>query len=187
MKRETSLLKVLVYLIIGLYLLQGCKKDQPATLPEVLDVASQWVVDNNGVVVSALTDGQWSRKALSNRELALFNNLDTVSLAGTTTAQAILDTTTNLHPFFPNPFQVAHQLTFAFNPGIMGDVILKAVVVDSTYAIKYQTWRRISTQSTMSSLQVTPSLSTGKYRFYFTLSTQAAPHFYTSWGNIEKQ
>jgi hypothetical protein len=39
--------------------------------------------------------------------------------------------------------------------------------------------------SASNTILIAPNLPAGKYRLYYTLSSQANPHLYTSWGNIQ--
>jgi hypothetical protein len=165
--------------IIGL---SSCDKEEKTA--GKIDVSTQWNIDPIGVIISAPDTGQWNRKIFTDTELSLFTSLDTVNLAGSTTPVMVRDT---LNYAFPNPFSNYHILTFKFNDNFSGEVVIKYVIVDSRLNAVDKKVGRVNSNSGYGAVSMAPDLSPGQYRLYYTLSSQANPHFYQSWGNIEKQ
>jgi hypothetical protein len=172
--------------IIALLIFSSCnEKDDPVVTTNI-DVSSQWTVSTNGVATNQLFDGQWQTKTFTPQELSLFNSLDTANLNGTTTPQSVVDTPPGYSSTFPNPFMTTHALALRFNTGFAGQIVIKTVVVDSTMTPYFKTATRLNVQNAFTALAFNPTIPVGRFRFYYTLSSQANPHFFKSWGNIQK-
>ena len=178
--------KFLYSSIIALLILSSCnEKEEPAVTTNI-DVSKQWTVDNLGVAITPLFDGQWQTKTFTSQELSLFNSLDTANLNGTTTPQSVVDTPPGYSSTFPNPFMTTNLLALRFNTGFTGQIVIKAVVVDSTMTPYFKAATRLNVQNASTALAFNPTIPVGRFRFYYTLSSQANPHFFKSWGNIQK-
>ena len=169
-----------------------CKKNK---LSQQISLSDQYIVDGLGNLVSGnLSDGQWKNKAFTQAELALFSSLDTADLTGTTKPDSI-----NQRYFtsiYPNPSLAQGSFMFSthFNGGYSGKVIMKYVIVDSTMNVLYKGSTRIQAQSypppsisTGTSIAFMPNTGAGRFRFYFTYSALSNPHFFRSWGNIQRR
>lgn len=175
----TRLLNFLLLVI----LLASCNKiDEPSGL--LIDVSQQWSFDEQGYPLVGLLDGQWQTKAFNKAEMALFNSLDTVKLENTSTPASVSDNPPGRNACFPNPFKDAHALYVGFNSDFSSDVVVKAVIVDSTMTAKSKLVSRLKGQN---GTLFKPNIPAGKYRLYYTLSSEANPHFYKTWGNIHKK
>jgi len=172
--------------IIALLILSSCNEKENPVLPTTIDVSKQWSIDIFGVAITPLLDGQWQTKTFTSQELSLFNSLDTTNLNGTTTPQSVIDTPPGYNPTFPNPFMTVNTLALRFSNGFSGQIVLKAVVVDSTIKSYFKVATRLTVQNGSTALQFNPTIPIGRFRFYYTLSSQANPHFFKSWGNIQK-
>jgi hypothetical protein len=162
---------------------------------EDIDVSQQWTVDYNGNLVNGPNDGQWSPKEFSSPELNLFSSLDTASLEGTVKPDSVFTSTAIKNCIFPNPFRTSASFVFNFSSGFNGLLEFKFVIVDDhlkiidkgAFKIQATSYPNIpENPSTSGLVTLTPNLSSGKYRIYFTLSSSASQHFYKTWGNIEK-
>jgi hypothetical protein len=159
----------------------ACEKEEKQN--NTIDVSAQWNIDPFGVVISAPGPDQWNKKILSSSELALFSSMDTTGLFGTSAPTAMRDTVN--YPF-PNPFSSTHSLAFKFNNNYSGELILKYVIVDSALNVVEKKVARLTSMSGSAAVAIAPVVAAGKYRLYYTLSSQAAPNFYQSWGNIKR-
>jgi hypothetical protein len=173
------------FLLIGILLL-SCNKDQ-----NNIDVSQQWYVDYNGNLISGPVDGQWGPKVFSTQEQNLFTGLDTASLAGTTTPDSVLSSST----IIPNPFKTEAMFVFTFSSGYNGLLEFKYVIVDDHLNVMDKGAIRVQgtsypniplNPSTSGAVSFTPNIPAGKFRIYYSLSTASNPSFYTSWGNIQK-
>jgi hypothetical protein len=164
-------------------LLSACKYiNEPKT--NNLDLSQQWAIDNYGYATKPLNDGQWQKKIFTDKELGLFTSLDTTSLHYTAAPITVKEIPSRYNATYPNPFISFNNLSFKFNNGYTGQVVLKVVIVDNTMKTQYIGTSRLSDQNT--SIQFKPIIPKGNYRFYYTLSAEGNPHFYKSWGNILK-
>jgi hypothetical protein len=170
-----------IWTLFLLIAISSCEKEEKAN--KEIDVSTQWRIDPFGVVISAPRDGQWTNKLFTPSELSLFNSLDTINLTGTTKPITVRDTSN--YPF-PNPFVNNHTLVFKFNDTFSGEVVLKYVVVDNKLKVLDKKVARLKASSGYIALIISPNLPKGQYRLYYTLSSQANPHFYQTWGNIQK-
>ncbi|MEO7043669.1 MAG: hypothetical protein ABI091_00075, partial [Ferruginibacter sp.] len=126
--------------------------------------------------------------------LNLFTSLDTANLAGTTTPAAVLETySPRRNSIIPNPFSTSFQIFFEFNTGFSGQFVFKYVIVDSLMNSldKRAITMRASVfgpgnVSTSNTISILPNVPAGRFRLYYTLSSQANQHFYKSWGNIQR-
>ena len=177
--------------IVGSVLATACNKSSNNSI----DVSKQWKVDNSGLLISGLTDGQWENKTFSTQELSLFNPLDTVSLTGTATPDSVLQEKPLSHNYaFPNPFNQTTQLFLSFSPGFSGQVVLKYVIVNGDFTIVDKSAIRIqatvcscpSFSSSSGVIDLMPNVPSGLYRLYYTLSSQGNNNFYKTWGNIQE-
>ncbi len=172
--------------IIALLVISSCnEKDEPVVTPTI-DLSKQWTVDNIGVASNPLFDGQWQTKTFTPQELSLFNSLDTANLNGTTTPQSVVDTPPGYNSTFPNPFITTHLLGLRFNTGFTGQIVIKTVIVDSNMTPYFKAAIRLNVQNASTILAFNPTIPAGRFRFYYSLSSQANPHFFKSWGNIQK-
>lgn len=173
--------------IIALLIFSACnEKDDSAAVVTTIDVSKQWTIDPLGVAINSLSDGQWQTKTFTSQELNLFNSLDTANLNGTTIPGSVVDTPPGYNSTFPNPFTTFNALGLRFNNGFSGQIVLKAVIVDSTFTSYFKISTKLNVQNTSTILQFNPTIPPGRFRFYYTLSSQASPHFFKSWGNIQK-
>lgn len=178
--------KFLYSSIIAVFILCSCnEKEEPFLTPNI-DVSKQWILDNIGVVISSPFDGQWQTKTFTSQELDLFNSLDTTNLNGTTSPLSVVETSPGYNSIFPNPFMGEHALALRFNTGFSGQIVIKAVVVDSTMTPYSKVSARLNVENASTILAFAPTIPVGRFRLYYTLSSQANPHFYKSWGNIQK-
>ncbi|WP_266362627.1 hypothetical protein [Tellurirhabdus rosea] len=161
-------------------LLSSCSR--PEQEPTI-DVSSIWETDWFGLPLNGRWDSQWENKSLSSGEMKLFASLDTAGLSGTT---APLRMEMTDRQAFPNPFLHYFELPFGFNQEFSGKVVLKYVIVDHHLTPLQQGVVRLSAASGRAMVAIAPGVPAGDYRLYFSLSSQANPHFYKSWGNIRK-
>jgi len=164
----------------------GCKKSEGSLNPTpVTDVNQQWLIDLLGNVISVQGTEQWQRhQNFSPQELSLFKSLDTSNLSGTTTPDSVIQIPGNSNYAFPNPFTNGHLLHFEFTNGYSGDYVLKYVVVDTLlHAIDKKVSRIYSGAN---NIAIIPNIPVGRFRLYYTLSSQVSPHFFKCWGNIQK-
>lgn len=179
--------------ITSLFLCYSCSKkdDSSATIysssnEEKIDVSAQWLVDANGVIINSLNDGQWIDGTFSLEEMELFISLDTINLSGTSTPTEVLDSPSGFITTYPLPFESVNNLTLLFNSEYTGSVVFKAVIVDNKMKAKSKLAAKLNTQNAQASIALMPNIPDGKYRLYYTLSSETNPHFFKSWGNIHK-
>jgi hypothetical protein len=161
-----------------------------------VDVSQQWKTDDAGALLSGLSDGQWANKNFTAQELSLFNSLDTIDLTGTTTPDSVFEEKPLSHNYiFPNPFHLAAKLYLNFPSQFSGQLVVKYVIVNSNFNVVYKAAVRLQatvcpacTNSFSSNgfIDLTPIIPSGQFRIYYTLSSQASPDFYKTWGNIQK-
>ena len=172
----------------------SCNKSNDATNNASIDVSAQWQIDALGNLILGLPDGQWQSKTFSTAELNLFTSLDTANLNGTATPTAVLENNNLRHnSIYPNPFTSTFYIQFGFTPGYSGQFVFKSVIVDSLMnPVDKKVVRMQATVfgpgnvSNSNAVGFASSLTVGRYRLYYTLSSQANPHFYKSWGNIQR-
>lgn len=174
--------------IVLLIILSACNKNEDTAIAanNNIDVSKQWFFDPTGFPLNTLPDDQWQTKTFTPQELSLFTSLDTTNLNGTSTPQSVINTPPGRIAPFPNPFNTVHAMVIQFNTGFTGQVVLKAVIVDSTMTPYFKVARRLNVQNAITAMQFSPPIPIGMFRFYYTLSSSASPHFYKSWGNIQK-
>ena len=157
-----------------------------------IDVSKQWTIDNVGQISGTPIDDQWHSKSFTPKEMSLFNSLDTVDLSGTTKPDNVFEPSGNY--FFPNPFDYS-QLSppFHFNNNFSGDVVFKVIYTDNLLkplfkaSIKLHATTIPSTGASYSgTVAFLPTFPVGMFRVYYTLSAIDNPHFYKSWGNVQK-
>ncbi len=155
-----------------------------------IDVSQQWKLDALGNLIGGTVDDQWHLKIFNAQEISLFNSLDTADLTGTVKPDAVIEGT-GIYTF-PNPFSNAHILSIPFSTGYAGDVVLKVVYVDSRMNPVFKSAVRLHATPypppnySRINVAIGPSIPIGRFRLYYTLSAENNPHFYESWGNIEK-
>src|SRR5665213_977575 len=183
--------KLIKLFIIWSILATGCNKGSNNSI----DVSEQWKVDNYGLLISGLDDGQWEDKTFSTQELSLFNSLDTVNLSGTTMPDSVLQEKPLSHNYsFPNPFNQTTQLFLSFSSGFSGQLVLKYVIVNADFTVVDKSAIRIqatvcscpSLSSSSGIIDLMPNTPSGRFRLYYTLSSQGNNHFYKTWGNIQE-
>jgi opacity protein-like surface antigen len=181
------------------FLFSSCKKNNaesdpvPATQP--IDVSAQWYVDASGTPMVVLSDGQWQRKNFTTAEQNLFNSMDTATFAGTSKPDSVYESPSTYNCIYPNPFSVNNSfaMNLRFTPGYVGGYIMKIVITDNLMnplfkkSVRFQAVASGSPAApTHTSFMIMPGITaTGKYRMYFTLSSQSNPHFYKCWGNVQ--
>ena len=180
--------KLICPAIFLLIILSSCNKmeDPAIAANNNIDVSKQWFFDPNGNPLNSVIDGQWQTKTFTVQEMSLFNSLDTTNLIGTSTPQTVIDTPAGSTATYPNPFITVNAMVFRFNTGFTGQIVFKVVVVDSTMTPYFKVATRLNVQNAFTALQFNPTVPIGRFRFYYTLSSSASPHFYKSWGNIQK-
>ena len=182
--------KINAYFILILIIISSCGKDNDNQTTSI-DVSKQWIIDPLGNIVSSPGDGQWQRKTFTTQELSLFNSLDTANLSGTTTPDSLFESLAFYT--YPNPFLTTNLLFLRFANGFSGQIVFKCVLVDSLMTPLYKAAARLNIiASTIppffsaGSIMFNPTVPIGRFRFYYTLSSQSNPHFYKCWGNIQK-
>lgn len=154
----------------------SCSKDETTSI----DVSSIVTTDSNGVPQGKIgnTDNQWKSQTFTANEMALFTDLDTVNLSKTEMPISV-----EQFPAYPNPFSNFATVRATPKAPFSGSVVIKYVIVNS----KLQPVAKKSQRAASSfDFIVGNDISSGKYRIYFTLSSLGNPHFYKSWGNIQK-
>jgi len=184
-------IKLLKFFIVLSVFATACKKDSNHSI----DVSKQWKVDNLGLLISGLSDGQWENKTFSAQELNLFKSLDTVDLTGTTMPDSVLEEKPVSHNYaFPNPFKQTTNLSFGFSPRFSGQLVLKYVIVNGDFTVVKKSAIRIqatvcscpSFSSSSGIIDLLTNIPRGQFRLYYTLSSKGNDHFYRTWGNIEE-
>lgn len=189
--------KSLFFFLIVLLFVSCDKGNNNTDQSAIIDVTKQWQVDAQGSLILGLSDGQWKNKIFTTEEQNLFASLDTTNLSGTTKPDSVFESTPVSNNFtIPNPFASFNQLQLNFSNGYDGQVVLKFVVVDSLLKSIDKGSKKIQASvcsscplhpSTSNLITIMPNMPTGKFRFYYTLSTASSKNFYTTWGNIEKK
>ncbi len=178
--------KLICWLTCVVTVISSCNEKDTTDPVTTIDVSKQWKFDNSGNVILALGDGQWQSKTFSTQELNLFSSLDTANLSGTTAPGSVLENPPFYNATFPNPFTSLHILPFKFNSGYSGQIVLKYVVADSTMTALFKAATKLNVSNASTNILFNPAISVGRFRLYYTLSSQSNPHFYKSWGNIQK-
>ncbi len=162
--------------VANLILLLSCSKAETSAI----DVSSIITTDSNGVPQGKIgnTDDQWKSQTFTTSEMALFTDLDTVNLTKTEMPISV-----EQFPAYPNPFSYFATVRATPKAPFSSSVVIKYVIVNS----KFQPVVKKSQHATTSfDFIVGNDISPGNYRIYFTLSSLGNPHFYKSWGNIQK-
>ncbi len=181
-------IKILGYLFFVVIIISSCNKNNDSeNISTTIDVTKQWFFDPSGIPILTLGDGQWQMKPFSPAELALFSSLDTTNLSTTSMPTAVLETAPNFNSIYPNPFNPVYAFSLRFANSFSGQVVLKSVIVDSMLAPQFKNASRLNVSNGTCNIQIMPNISIGRYRLYYTLSSQSNPHFYKSWGNIQKK
>jgi hypothetical protein len=172
---------IIISLFLG-FIFASCKKSDSTGEPNLkIDVSIQWKLNQQGGIDFSPVDGQWVNKSFIAKEMELFKSLDTTNLRGTRLANL-----TDSPIPFPNPFSSTQSFSFLFSDNFSGDIVLKYIIVNEDLFPLVKNAVRITSNSGRSDLLINPSIPIGKYRIYFTLSSESNPHFYKTWGNIEK-
>jgi len=170
-------------LFFSLIFIVGCnKKNSIKNAATTIDVSKQWFYDPIGLLISSPGDDQWQMKTFTTEEMNLFTSLDTASFNGTATPTSSVNNTV----LYPNPFTTVYAFSIKFSNTYSGPLILKSVIVDSNLVPYFKNATRITFLNGSSTIQVNPPLSVGKYRLYYTLSSQSNSNFFKSWGNIQR-
>ena len=182
------MIKIICYIISASAFLSSCAKNTETNISaaNTIDVSKQWKIDPNGIVLLSLGDGQWQTKMYTTQELSLFSNLDTADLNGTTTPTSVLETPPNFNSTAPNPFSSVIILPLRFGGAFSGRIVFKCVITDSTMTPYFKASSLLNVSNSTTALALNPPLPIGRFRLYFTLSSVTDPHFYKSWGNIQK-
>ena len=170
--------RFLPILIVGIFLI-ACKKTSSSN--NSIDVSAQWHFDISGNILSGYPDSQWRSVTFTAKELALFQSLDTVDLAGTTTPASISVA------FYPNPFYTQFRSAVVYPHQYTGTCIIKYVIVDNLMTPIFKSFLVTNAASPGISLfAILPLIPVGQYRLYYTASAQGNENFYEGWGNIQK-
>ena len=176
----------------------SCKKNNTDSTPapqaqQPIDVSAQWYVDASGTPQAVLADGQWQRKNFTTAEQGLFSSMDTASLAGTAKPDSVYESPPVYNCIYPNPFLANNSfaMNLRFTPGYLSEYVIKIVITDNLLnpLLKKSARLQASTAGspaapTRTGFAIMPGIAAaGKYRMYFTLSSQSNPHFYKCWGN----
>jgi len=185
----------LLYFIFIIIFFGSCGKSDKNVQPTPIDVSAQWVVDPSGLPISGPLDGQWQAKVFTAQEQDLFTSLDTANLTGTMKPDSVFDKPNTYNYTYPNPFYQGYgpHLGFRFTNGFAGQMIYKCVIVDSLMNARFKAAARIQatfnpldpSHVSTTNLALLPNLPVGRFRIYFTLSSQSNEHFYKSWGNVQ--
>jgi hypothetical protein len=177
--------KLIFYLFFTLTIISSCSKKSD-TAATTIDVSKQWSIDFVGNITSSLADGQWQSKTFTTEELNLFNSLDTTNLNGTVAPTSVLEIPPGYNSTYPNPFTTVNALSLRFTSGYSGQIVFKCVIVDSNMTSRFKVATRLNISNSSINIAFNPTIQIGRFRFYYTLSSQSNPHFYKSWGNIQK-
>jgi hypothetical protein len=165
----------LVYFI--LIIVSSCSKNN-----RLSDFSNIYTTDGTGNIHSGdFSDNQWQNKAFTESEMALFNDLDTANIAGTS-----MPSLTMVRYAIPNPFVDYFGVPLSLNADFAGDIVVKYVIVNRAMKAVQKGVQRLHATSN-AYFHITPAFASGKYRLYFTISAESQEHFYKSWGNIERQ
>jgi len=187
--------KILLLLSATIIIFISCRKDDNSNnVTPAIDVSAQWQIDAVGNLILGIPDRQWQTKTFTPTELNLFTSLDTTNLTGTTTPTTVLETSSQRNnSIFPNPFSTSFQILFGFNAGFSGQFVFKCVIVDSLLnpLDKKVTIMQASVfgpgnVSTSNIISIIPNVPIGRFRIYYTLSSNTNQHFYKCWGNIQR-
>lgn len=179
-------MKIVITSVALIFLLSSCSKNNNTQTPTpvTVDVSCQQYVDALGNLLSSSgTCPSVIDTSFTSQEVALFNSLDTASLTGT-----IKPDSSSFIAFYPNPFQVSSGLrTICRFANInSGYVVAKFVLTDSLLNPVFKTAKRISFSKPRSSfnLLLQPTVGTGRYRLFYTLSAQSHNNYLRGWINI---
>jgi hypothetical protein len=178
-------LNSLLYSLFFIVIFNSCKKNDQSSDQTQIDVSAQWIIDPVDFIISGPGDGQWRKKIFTSQEQNLFSSLDTVSLTGTTTPDSVIEAPSSYNSVYPNPLYSVHKLTFRFTNGFGGAYILKYVIVDSLMNPLEKMVARMHANIT-NTVAIMPNIPIGRFRLYYTLSSEANPDFYKCWGNLQK-
>ncbi len=183
-------------LLAALIIFISCSKSAGSSNSASIDVTKQWFIDDAGLLIQGLSDGQWSNRAFTSQEQNLFSSLDTANLAGTSQPDSVFEESPVSHNYIiPNPYSAYSQLHFQFTNGFSGTIMFKMVVVDNHLKPVDKEAFRIQASvcsgcampfSNSSLIRIMPNIPAGQYRLYYTLGSVSNPQFYTSWGNIQR-
>jgi len=187
--------QLLNFLLATIIICSCNKATDPSDQTTQIDVSKQWTINSVRHLILGLGDGQWQAKVFTSREQNLFNSLDTANLTGTTKPDSVFESPIEYNCSFPNPFTAFNQMSFRFTNAFNGQMIFKFVIVDSLMHSLYKDAIRIQATSNPliplnpssgNLITIYPNVPIGRYRFYYTLSSQLNQHFYKCWGNIQK-
>jgi hypothetical protein len=154
----------------------SCSKDKS----NKIDINDIHVLDAFGNPVSGPNDNQWKRIPFTQREKALFEMLDTVSLIGTTA----LETVERIYGY-PNPTNAHLFLGFHVPSGVTANTVIKWVMVNERMQPFGSGWALLNSDNWTSIRLNVFQLPTRKHRMYITLSAENKPHYFTTWGNVQ--
>lgn len=146
-----------------------------------IEVSDIYLTDSMGISIGgSRNDNQWKSTTFTDKEIGLFNDLDTVNLVG-----SVLPTIQTATYGFPNPFNHQIGVSATLSQPLNGDVVVKYVVVNSGMTpIKKGAVRTYATS--FFGFTVPATFGSGKYRLYYTYSAEGNEHYFKSWGNIQK-
>jgi len=165
----------LIYCLLAGSLIFSCKKDKGAGI----DTSAIHIRDVNGNPLSGPNDNQWRPQSFSKNEIFLFESLDNVSLSGTTGIEPALPIAA-----FPNPFNFHFLL---FSEPIVNDnsAVVKWVLVNENMQKMLEGWQRVDKDQYIIRIS-SDGVPEGKHRLYITYSAAGKPHYFTTWGNVQK-
>jgi hypothetical protein len=178
--------KIIFFIYLTLCLISCDKKININTLPKI-DVSKQWNIDDNGQLNFSPNDKQWQFNQFNTQEIDLFSSLDTSDLSGTTTPDKVNEISPSFNSIYPNPFRDVNSINISFSNNYTGSVVFKYVIVDINMQPVIKKSFKLITKNSRLDISFFPTYGFGKYRLYYSLSSQNDKHFYTSWGNIEKK
>jgi hypothetical protein len=171
-----------VFLLPLMSLLTHCTRNAADLLSDKIDVSDIYMTDNIGNLINnPPNDNQWKLADFNDKELVLFSSMDTANLAGTK-----LPAISNSYYGYPNPFTNTISVSATLAQPLNGEIVVKYVVVNNRLGAVQKGCSRISVSSWIN-FMLPGNFSIGNYRLYYTFSAESHPHFFKSWGNIQKR
>lgn len=171
--------------ILSVFIFSCSKDDDQTPAPATIDVSCQQYVDNLGnPITSTGTCPPVIDMTFTALQIALFNSLDTVDLAGT-----VKPDFTGAPAVYPNPFHVdasfaVHQ---TFENNVPGQVVAEYILTDSLLNPVFKRATRFTFTVPGNSATVllqTTGIPAGRYRLFYTFSAQGYNNFKRGWINL---
>jgi len=168
--------KGFICIVLLALLYNRCSKEK-----QTIDVNSIVFKDGQNLLLgsSGNVADQWVSQNFTAAEMAMFNELDTTNLTGTSTPSQII-----LTAAFPNPFRNYIIIASQCDPVYTGTIVVKYVVVNKFFDPIIKNSLRINYTQSYSPFEVA-NLSKGNYRIYVTYSAINNEHFFKFWGDIQ--